>query len=116
MSILYIVVAVITIGANAFESVANFARAKFVVENMTEVRVPGSLLPVLATAKAAGALGLAAGLLGMREVGIAAAAGLTVFYVLAVATHVKERVFWNIGFPIGFLILAAGTLALAITH
>ncbi|MFE0822640.1 DoxX family protein [Streptomyces sp. NPDC058847] len=108
----YVIVTVVAITANAGIAVADLMRARFVLANSAEVAVPGSWLPGLAALKAAGAAGLLAGLLGVRPLGIAAAAGLVLFFVGAVAAHVRARVFHNIAFPAGYLALNAAALAL----
>ena len=48
----------------------------------------------------------------VAHAGIAAAAGLVLFFVGAVAAHVRARVFHNIAFPAGYLALNAAALAL----
>ncbi|MFI6512181.1 DoxX family protein [Streptosporangium sp. NPDC050855] len=112
----YVVVTVVTIVVNAGIAVADLARAGFVLANGAEVGVPPSWLPVLATLKAAGATGLLLGLLGVRPVGVAAAAGLCLFFVGAVAVHVRARVFHNIAFPGVYLALAVASLVLAVAR
>ncbi|MFS1303227.1 DoxX family protein [Streptosporangium longisporum] len=112
----YVVVTVVTIVANAGIVVADLARAGFVLDNGAEVGVPPSWLPVLATLKAAGAVGLLLGLLGVRPVGVAAAAGLCLFFVGAVVVHVRARVFHNIAFPGVYLALAVASLVLAVAR
>jgi hypothetical protein len=109
----YMIVTVAAIVADAGIAVADLVRARFVLANSAEVGVPESWLPGLAVLKAAGAAGLLIGLLGVRPLGIAAAAGLVLFFVGAVAAHVRARVFHNIAFPAGYLALNAATLALA---
>jgi hypothetical protein len=109
----YVVVTVAAIVANAGVAVAGFARAEFVVANSADVGVPLSWLPLLATLKAAGAVGLLLGLLGLRFIGIAAAIGLVLFFVVAVTAHVRARVYHNIAFPGGFLALAIASLVLS---
>lgn len=116
MFIAYVVVTVITIVANAWETVADLARAKFVLANSAEVGVPESWLPMLAFLKGAGAVGLLLGLLGVPYIGVAAAVGLVLFFTGAVVTHVRARVLHNIAFPGTFLALAAASLALALAH
>jgi hypothetical protein len=108
----YVLITVVTIVANAGIVVADLARAGFVLDNSAEVGVPESWLPGLAALKAAGAAGLLLGLLGVRPLGIAAATGLVLFYVVAVAAHVRRSVYHNIAFPGGFLALAAASLVL----
>ncbi|MGI5291563.1 DoxX family protein [Nonomuraea polychroma] len=86
-----------------------------------------TLVPALATAgvpqswlvfpigalKAAGALGLALGLLGVPLVGTAAAAGLVLYFVCALYTHLRVSDFSPTFFlAIVFLGLAVATLAL----
>ncbi|ADD44660.1 DoxX family protein [Stackebrandtia nassauensis] len=110
----YIVVTVVTIAVNLAVAVADFAKAPFVVANSTTVGVPASWVVPLGVLKAAGALGLLLGLLGVPFIGIAAAAGLTLFFVGAVAVHVRARVFRSIAFPGGFLALAVGSLVLGL--
>lgn len=114
MFITYAAVTGVTIAANGFEAVANFARARFVVANSAETGVPLSWLPMLGAMKGAGAAGLLLGLLGVRFIGIAAAIGLVLFFIGAVTAHVRARVFHNIAFPGAFLALAVGSLVLAI--
>ncbi|MDT0343978.1 DoxX family protein [Streptomyces litchfieldiae] len=112
----YVVITVITILVNAAIVVADLRRAEFVLANSAEVDVPRSWLPWLAALKAAGAAGLLLGLLGVPVIGIAAAAGLVLFYLGAVAAHVRAGVYYNIAFPGGYLALAVAALALAVAR
>ena len=57
---------------------------------------------------------LGLGLLGARPLGIAAAAGLVLFFTGALATHVRARVFHNIAFPGAFFALAVAATALTV--
>ncbi|MEV5815338.1 DoxX family protein [Streptomyces mutabilis] len=113
MSTAHVIVTVVAVIANAGIALADLMRARFVLANSAEVEVPASWLPGLAALKAAGAAGLLVGLLGVRPLGVAAAAGLVLFFVGAVAAHVRARVFHNIAFPIGYLALNAAVLVLA---
>ncbi|MFE3902223.1 DoxX family protein [Streptomyces sp. NPDC059153] len=116
MSVAYVVVIVITIAANAGIAIADFAKAKFVLANSAEVGLPQSWLPTLAALKAAGAVGLAVGLLGVQAVGAAAAIGLVLFFAGAMAAHFRARVFHNIAFPGAYLAMAIASLGLVITQ
>jgi DoxX-like family len=109
----YLIITAVTIVANAWAAVADLAQARFVLANMTEVGVPRSWLPPLAILKGAGAAGLLLGLLGARPLGIAAAAGLVLFFGGALATHVRARAFHNIVFPGAFFALAIASAVLA---
>jgi hypothetical protein len=109
----YVIVTVVAVVADAGIAVADLKRAPFVLANSAEVEVPESWLPGLALLKAAGAAGLLAGLLGVRPLGVAAAAGLVLFFVGALAAHIRARVFHNIAFPAGYLALNMAALVLA---
>jgi len=109
MFVAFIVVTLITIALNAIEAVANFMRAEWVKRNSHAVGVPDSWLPFLGFVKGAAAVGLAVGLF-WRPLGIAAAVGLVVFFVLAMVAHVRARVFHNILGPLLFLGLSVVTL------
>ncbi len=114
MSNLYIGVAAATILVNFGATTGDLTRAAFVMKTVDEVRIPHSWLPLLAALKAAGALGLLLGLLGVPIIGTAAAAGLVAFFVGAIYTHVRARVFNTIAFPGFFLALAAASLRLSL--
>jgi hypothetical protein len=125
MHVAYVVVTAVTIAANAAIAAADFARAGFVLANSAEVGVPQPWLPRLAALKAAGAAGLAVGLLGTdgtdstdlaRTIGVAAAAGLVLFYAGALAAHTRARVFHNLAFPGGYFALAVASLVLALAR
>ncbi|HZW29874.1 MAG TPA: DoxX family protein [Isosphaeraceae bacterium] len=107
------VVLIVTIVANMGIALADFSSAKFVLNNSAQVGVSTRWLPMLGALKAAGAVGLllGLGLLGVRPIGIAAALGLVMVFIGAVATHVRARVFYNIAFPMGYLALAVASLA-----
>ncbi|WP_299539299.1 DoxX family protein [uncultured Streptomyces sp.] len=110
MSSVLIIATVGCVVANGFIAIADYAKAPFVLANSAEVRLPPAAVPYLATAKLLGAAGLLLGLLGVPRVGLAAGIGLTAFFVGAVVAHVRARVFHNIAFPCGYLLLAvAGT-------
>ena len=97
--------------ANAGIAVADLARAPFVLANSAEVGVAPRWIPYLALLKMAGAAGLLIGLVVAPWLGLAAASGLTAFFIAAVAVHIRTKVLHNIAFPVAFLLLAAGSLA-----
>lgn len=114
MTTIHYVVTIVTVLINTAIVAADLARSKFVLANSAEVGVPLSWLPGLAFLKAAGAAGLVLGLLGVRPLGIAAATGLVLFFVVAIAAHVRARVFHNIAFPGTFLLMATASLVTAV--
>jgi hypothetical protein len=107
----YVVVAVLAAVANATAAAFDFLRADWVLANMTKVGVPRSWLFPLGALKTAGALGLLVGI-GVPLIGVAASAGLILFFVGAVATHVRAHAeALSYAYPGTFLLLALGSLA-----
>lgn len=103
-------VIVIAIVLNAWAAAADFARAKFVLANSAELGLPSSWVLPLGLLKAAGALGLLLGLLGVPLIGFAAAVGLVLFFVGALFVHVRAKVFHNIAVPAVFFATAVAAL------
>ncbi|MFF9347730.1 DoxX family protein [Streptomyces sp. NPDC014734] len=112
----YVIITAVTIMANAGIAVADLMGAAFVRANSAEVGLPRSWLPWLGALKAAGAAGLLLGLLGVPVIGVAAATGLVLFFVGAVAAHIRARVYHNIAFPGAFFGLAVASLVLALAR
>ena len=108
----YLLIVAVTVAANVWAATADLVPARFVLGTMTEVGVPRSWLAPLGVLKYAGAAGLLIGLLGVWPLGLAAAAGLVLFFTGALIAHVRARVFHNIAVPAVFLALAAASTAL----
>lgn len=110
------VVAAIALVANGFSSIAALFRLPAILPGMAKAAVPQSwLIFPIGTAKTAGALGLMAGPV-WPPVGWAAAAGLVLFFVCAICTHVLARDYSaQFALAIGFLALITGTLGLSLT-
>lgn len=98
---------VVTIAAAwiGFSAFSLLTRKAFVVDSLADYGVPESWWPWLGTAKALGAVGLLVGL-AVPTVGVAAAAGLVVYFTGAVATIVRARAFGHIPFPLLYLVPA----------
>ena len=105
------VTTVLCVLVNGIEVAAKAARARFVMANSAEVGIAPRWIPYLAVVEGAGTAGLVAGLFGLPLVGLAAAAGLVVFFAVAVLVHARARVLHNIAFPALFLFLAVGSAA-----
>jgi DoxX-like family len=106
----YVAVTILAAAANAAAAVFDFARADRVLANMTKVGVPRSWLVPLGALKAAGALGLLVGI-GVPLLGVAASAGLVLFFVGAVITHIRAHAeALSYAYPGTFLLLAVGSL------
>ena len=106
----YLIVTVLTAAANIFSAMCDFVRYEQVSIAMAKAGVPESWMTTLGILKAAGALGLLVGI-GMPLIGTAAAAGLIVFFVGAIITHLRARDY-SFGLAIVFLLLAVAALAL----
>jgi hypothetical protein len=116
MFIAYLVVTIVTIIANTAVAIADLLLAESTLKTSAEVGVAQKWLRPLGAIKAAGAGGLLLGLLGVPWIGAAAATGLTLFFIGAVAFHIRARVFYNIVFPATFLALAVATLVLTLAQ
>ncbi|RZQ62438.1 DoxX family protein [Amycolatopsis suaedae] len=114
MEIVTTVVIVVTAVACVFSAVVDWTLPERVFANAGQVRVPRSWLPALGALKAAGAAGLVAGLAGVPFIGVAAAAGLVLFFVGAVGAHVRARVFHNIGYAVSYLVLSIASFVLIV--
>ena len=116
MDTAYLVVALLAIAANAFSGVAALVHFRPIIPGMARAGVPESWLTFpIGTLKTAGAVGLLLGLAGVPLVGTAAAAGLVLFFVCAVYTHVRTGDYLpQFGLALGFLLLAAVTLGLGL--
>jgi hypothetical protein len=77
------------------------------------VGVPASYFPALAALEIAGAVGIVAGL-WLEPLGIAAAAGLTAYFIGAVGGHLRVRDFKNLVMPLPPLVLSVAVLVLRI--
>lgn len=108
----YVVVTVLTAGANIYAAISAFTKPEWLRAIMTRVRVPDSWTTPLGILMAAGAVGLLVGL-GIPIVGTAAAAGLTLFFIGAIITHLRAHDH-AVGWALGFLLLAVTTLLLGL--
>ncbi len=108
----YIIVTVVAAAANIYAATNDFTRPEWLLANMAKLGVTESSLTTLGVLKAAGALGLLVGI-SMPLIGIAAAVGLTLFFVGAVITHVRARDY-SFGVPVMFLLVALAVLVLRV--
>ena len=113
MSTALLVVSIVGAVLVGFSAYAVFARAAFVVEPLAQYGVPRSWWPWLGTAKAAGSLGLLAGLF-VPVLGIAAAIGIVLYFVGAEITVLHARSYGHIPVPLVYMAPAVACLALAL--
>jgi hypothetical protein len=106
----YLIVTVLAAAANIFSATCDFVRYKKVSIAMAKAGVPESWMTMLGILKAAGALGLLVGI-GVPLIGMAAAAGLSLFFVAAIITHLRARDY-SFGLAVVFLLLAVAALVL----
>jgi len=83
-----------------------------VMESMAHVKVPTSLVPVLALLEIAGAAGIVAGIWS-KPLGVAAALGLAVYFLGAVLAHLRVKdALKNALPPIVLTVIAVAVLVL----
>ncbi|MFB7025305.1 MULTISPECIES: DoxX family protein [unclassified Streptomyces] len=112
MFIAYAVVAVLLALALSGSAFFTFTRNPQITGSMTKLGVPESWLPWLATAKAAGAIGLLVGL-AVPALGAAAAIGVVLYFLGALVTHLRAKDYAVA--PVAVLVLlAAAALVLRI--
>ncbi|MFC9897461.1 DoxX family protein [Nocardia sp. NPDC127579] len=105
---------IVTIAAAAWvgsSAISLLRRAAFVVEPLVEYGVPESWWTPLGLAKAAGAIGMIAGLF-VPAIGVAAAIGLILYFTGAVLTVLRARSYRTVAFPMLYLIPVAVALGL----
>lgn len=95
----------------AFAAVRKLSHRRAVVESYARVGVPEDRLDQLAGLLLLGAAGLLAGLV-WAPLGVAAAAALTLYFLLAIAAHVRAGDLANLATPIVIFVLAVAALIL----
>lgn len=113
MSVAYAVVGILLALGVFASATAQITRNKVILETLAHLDVPLRILPFLATCLAAGGIGLLVGL-WYTPLGIAAAIGLVLYFVGAMAAHMRKGDFKGLPAPALFLILAAVALSLQI--
>ncbi|MEV5826780.1 DoxX family protein [Spirillospora sp. NPDC052242] len=109
MSATLIAVTVATAAWVGFSGISLLRRADFVVQPLIAYGVPRTWWTWLGAAKLAGAVGLLAGL-AVPAVGIAAAIGLTAYFLGAIVTVLRARSFKTLPFPVLYLAPVVATL------
>ncbi|MGI5166476.1 DoxX family protein [Spirillospora sp. CA-253888] len=107
------VVTVLTAAWVGFSGFSLLRRAGFVTEPLIAYGVPHSWWTPLGLAKAAGAAGLLAGL-AVPTVGVAAAVGLTAYFLGAVTTVLRARSYKTLPFPVLYLAPVIATLGMSL--
>jgi hypothetical protein len=113
MSVAAAIVASLLAALVAFAAVRKLSHRPEVVATYTRVGVPESRLDALALILLAGAAGLIGGLF-WAPLGVAAAAGLACYFLLAIAAHVRADDTANLPTPVTIELLAIAALGLRI--
>jgi uncharacterized membrane protein YbjE (DUF340 family) len=111
MTVAMIVVSVLLAALLVVTAARKLSHRDAVVATYRRVGVPEERLNLLAALLLAGAAGLIAGL-WWPPVGVAAAAALVAYFLLAIGAHVRARDAANTPTPVVFLALAGAVLAL----
>ncbi|WP_410567260.1 DoxX family protein [Amycolatopsis sp. cmx-4-61] len=109
----YLLLTLVAAAACLYAAAVDILRAGWVLDNMAKYGVPPSWLLPLGLLKAVGAVGLLAGL-AVPVLGIAAAVGLILFFLGAVVTVTRAHWYSHLLYPVSFLVLAGGSLALRV--
>jgi len=114
MFLAYTMVAVVLALLNIGTATAKIRGAEPAISGLITAGVPRSWFVPLALLNLAGAAGVLIGI-GWRPLGIAAAAGLTLYFLGALVFHVRARDPKGLPMPTVFLVLSGLALALGIT-
>jgi hypothetical protein len=109
----FVVVTVVAAVLVAFSAASVFAHARWVMEPLADYGVPLSWAPWLGTAKAAGALGLVAGLF-VPLLGVLAGIGLVLYFAGAVITVLRAHWYSHVAFPLIYVAPVIASLALGV--
>jgi hypothetical protein len=114
MYVTYLVATILAAAANAYAASLNFAGAESVKVVADRVQVSQRWMVPFGTLLAAGAVGLLTGFV-VPALGAAAAIGLVVYFICAVAAHLRvgDR---QIGGAVFFLLLAAAALTTHVAY
>jgi hypothetical protein len=107
----HVVVTAVAALMAGFSGTVLLLRAQWIVQALDEYRIPRSWWTWLGLAKVAGAVGLLVGL-AVPVIGVAAGAGLVVYFAGAVVTVVRARSYAHIPFPLIYAAPVAGALVL----
>lgn len=113
MFTLYILVTIFTAAANLYAAANDFLRPQWILDDIARCGGRPSWLLPLGALKGAGALGLLVGVV-VPLMGMAAAVGLVLFFIGAIAVVTRTRWYSHLPWPATYLLLAIGSLALRV--
>jgi hypothetical protein len=112
MSTAYVIVTLVAAAMVGFSAGSVLLHAKWVVEPLADYGVPRSWWPWLGAAKAAGALGLAAGVF-VPVLGVVAAICLVLYFLGAAITVLRARFWAHVSAPVLYVAPVVASLVLA---
>jgi uncharacterized membrane protein YphA (DoxX/SURF4 family) len=113
MFIAYAVVAILLAAFLALSGIGKLTGDERVTRTITAIGVPLNWFPLLAACEFAGAVGLLAGIF-LAPIGIAAAAGVGLYFLGATAFHLQAGDRNGVSMPLSLLFIAAAALVLRI--
>ncbi|MEU0968083.1 DoxX family protein [Streptomyces sp. NPDC005917] len=113
MRIAHDVVTVLAALLAGFSGTVLLPRAEWIVKALTDYRVPRAWWTPFGLARAAGAVGLLAGLF-VPVVGVLAAVGLLLYFTGAVIAVARAEWYSHIAFPLVYAAPVAGALVLGL--
>jgi hypothetical protein len=114
MSVALAIISILLAALLAFAAVRKLSHAQHVVQTYARVGVPEDKLDYLAMILLAGAAGLLLGL-AWPPIGLAAAVGVTCYFILAIASHIRADDIRNLPTPIALEAMAVAALVLRVT-
>lgn len=109
----YVIVTVLAALWVGFSAFSLLTRKSWVVEPLVQYRVPESWWRWLGLAKAAGAIGMLAGLF-VPFVGLLATIGVVLYFAGAAITNARAKAYGHIPFPLLYLVPAVMAYALGV--
>jgi hypothetical protein len=106
-----LIVIVLAAAANIYAGMCDFTRPNWLLANINRLEIEERWLPTLGGLKLLGGLGLLAGI-AVPQIGVAAAAGLLLYFIAAMVTVLRARWYANLPFPLTWLALAVGSFVL----
>ena len=111
MSVAHVVVTLLAAAMAGYSGVVVLTRAQWIIQALTDYRVPRAWWPRLGAAKVTGAVGLLVGLF-VPIVGVVADVDLILCFTGAVVTVVRARQYAHVPFPLVYAAPVIGALTL----
>jgi hypothetical protein len=107
----YLAVTLLASAMNIYAALSDFRRPGWIMANIARLGIHERWLTTLGMLKALGAIGLLAGI-AIPMIGVAAAAGLVLFFAGAIVTAMRARWYAHLPYPLVWLLPVVGSLVL----